>query len=171
MAARAAAAIASAPRSPAVDELVARFHRIASRRDANLAHLIAARTALQALASRLVVAADPTAPRVAGIVEGDGRTGAAESMRGEGGPPSESATHRARALRSLRRRVTEHQAKLSAYRADPDAYDHLGTLRDAPTPEIRARIIEGRIRHLEQEIQTFQKQVDALMRDEDADGG
>ena len=67
-----------------------------------------------------------------------------------------------RALRSLEKQVAEHQAKLDAYRADPDAYDNKGILQNAPTPEIRQRIIDGRIRHLETEISTFQKQINDI---------
>jgi hypothetical protein len=36
-------------------------------------------------------------------------------------------------------------------------------LQRAPTPEIRQRIIDGRIRHLESEIGTFQDQIAKLL--------
>lgn len=68
-----------------------------------------------------------------------------------------------RSIRSLQRQVEEHQTKLDAYSADPDAYDNLGILERAPTPEIRQRIIDGRVRHLETEIRTFQDQIDKLL--------
>lgn len=68
-----------------------------------------------------------------------------------------------RSLRSLQGQVEKHQTKLDAYRANPDAYDNLGILERAPTPEIRQRIIDGRIRHLETEIRTFQDQIDKLL--------
>ena len=68
-----------------------------------------------------------------------------------------------RSVRSLQSQVETHQAKLDAYRANPDAYDNLGILERAPTPEIRQRIIDGRIRHLETEIRTFQDQIDKLL--------
>jgi len=70
-----------------------------------------------------------------------------------------------RAVRSLRQQIVNHQTKLDAYRADPSAYDNLGILAGAPTPEIRERIIERRIRHLETEINGFQTQVDVIMRE------
>ena len=38
-----------------------------------------------------------------------------------------------------------------------------GYLERAPSPEIRQRIIDGRIRHLESEINTFQDQIDKLL--------
>ncbi|SFB64953.1 hypothetical protein SAMN05216266_1515 [Amycolatopsis marina] len=67
-----------------------------------------------------------------------------------------------RAVRSLEKQVSEHQDKLAAYRANPDAFDNKGILKNAPTPEIRQRIIDGRIRHLEAEIKTFQRQIDDI---------
>lgn len=69
-----------------------------------------------------------------------------------------------RSLRSLQARSAEHQAKLDAYRANPDAFDNEGRLKNAPTPEIRQRIIDGRIKHLQKEIDGFNKQVDDLKR-------
>ncbi len=68
-----------------------------------------------------------------------------------------------KSLCSLQRQVEEHRSKLDAYRRDPDAFDNLGYLERAPSPEIRQRIIDGRIRHLENEINTFQDQVDKLL--------
>jgi hypothetical protein len=68
-----------------------------------------------------------------------------------------------RSIRSLQSQIEKHQTKLADYRANPDAYDNLGILERAPTPEIRQRIIDGRIRHLETEIRTFQDQIDKLL--------
>lgn len=48
------------------------------------------------------------------------------------------------------------------YRADPDAYDNLGFLRNAPSDAIRQRIIDGRIRHLQSELNAFQKGIDRI---------
>ncbi|WP_213453181.1 hypothetical protein [Rhizomonospora bruguierae] len=67
-----------------------------------------------------------------------------------------------KSIRSLEARVAEHQAKLEAYKADPWAYDNQGLLERAPNDEVRQRIINGRINHLEKEIGGFQKQVDNL---------
>lgn len=66
-----------------------------------------------------------------------------------------------KAIRSLQKRLDEHREKLAAYRANPDAYDNKGILAGA-SPEVRQRIIEGRVRHLEQEIANFQNQINAL---------
>jgi hypothetical protein len=75
----------------------------------------------------------------------------------EGLTPSEQ-----RSVSSLRKRIEEHQAKLEEYRTNPDAVDNQGFLRNAPTEEIRQRIIRGRIRHLEKEIETFQKNINDI---------
>jgi hypothetical protein len=68
-----------------------------------------------------------------------------------------------RAVNSLEQRVAEHQAKLEAYQADPFANDNLGILEHAPSAEIQQSIIDGRIRHLQNEIQAFQDQIDKLL--------
>jgi hypothetical protein len=68
-----------------------------------------------------------------------------------------------KSFRSLEQRVAEHTKKLADYRANPDAFDNLGLLKNAPTPEIRQRIIDGRIRHLEQEIKAFTDQMNKLL--------
>ena len=68
-----------------------------------------------------------------------------------------------RSVASLQRQVAAHTEKLEAYRANPDAFDNLGYLERAPSPEIRQRIIDGRINHLETEIRGFQDQIDKLL--------
>ena len=67
-----------------------------------------------------------------------------------------------RSITSLEARIAELQAKLDAYRADPWAYDNQGLLARAPNDQVRDRIINGRINHLENEIRGFQNQVDSL---------
>ena len=67
-----------------------------------------------------------------------------------------------KAVRSLQARLDEHQAKLDAYIADPDAYDNLGILQ-GETPEVRQRIIDGRVRHLQTEINTFQSDINKIL--------
>ena len=68
-----------------------------------------------------------------------------------------------RSVRSLQRNIEGHETKLAQYKANPDAYDNQGILKNAPTPEIRQRIIDGRVRHLETEINTFRKQVNDIL--------
>ncbi|MFY0564694.1 hypothetical protein ACN28E_12635 [Archangium lansingense] len=66
--------------------------------------------------------------------------------------PSES-------IKSLKARLAEHRQKLADYKANPDAFDNQGILRNAPAPEVRQRIINGRIKHLEDEIRAFEKAI------------
>jgi RHS repeat-associated protein len=68
-----------------------------------------------------------------------------------------------KAVRSLRRRAKEHRDKLEAYRKNPDAFDNKGYLKNAPSSEVRTRIINGRIRHLEQEIKAFEDQIQRIL--------
>jgi len=67
-----------------------------------------------------------------------------------------------KSIRSFEARIAEHQAKLDAYKSDPWAYDNQGLLKNDPNDEVRQRIINGRVNHLEKGIDTFQKQVDNL---------
>jgi len=69
------------------------------------------------------------------------------------------------AVNSLTERAAEHQKKLADYMNNPDAFDNQGLLKNAPTPEIRQKIIDGRIRHLQQEIKAFQDQIDQILGD------
>ena len=59
--------------------------------------------------------------------------------------------------------MEDHTTKLNAYKVDPDAYDNQGLLARTPSPEIRQRIIDGRVRHLQTEISGFQDQIDKLL--------
>jgi len=70
-----------------------------------------------------------------------------------------------KAINSLTERAAEHQKKLADYMNNPDAFDNQGVLKNAPTPEIRQKIIDGRIRHLQQEIKVFQDQIDQILGD------
>ena len=66
-----------------------------------------------------------------------------------------------RAIRSLENQIEKHVQKLEDYKANPDALDNQGILKNA-SPEVRQRIINGRIRHLENEIQNFRNQIQML---------
>lgn len=59
----------------------------------------------------------------------------------------------------LERQLLKHIKKLEDYRANPEAADNLGTLRNAPTPETRQKIIDGRIRSLEKHIRVFEQEI------------
>lgn len=62
----------------------------------------------------------------------------------------------------LRKQIEKHRQKLTEYIKNPDAFDNQGYLKNAPTPEIRERSIQGRIKHLEQEINAFEKALEKL---------
>ena len=71
----------------------------------------------------------------------------------------------AKSISSLEARIAEHQAKIAAYKRNPDAFDPKGFLENAPTPEIREQIIRGRIKHLETEVRGWQKQIEDLRKE------
>ena len=54
-----------------------------------------------------------------------------------------------RAIRSLEKRIAEHQIKLDNYLRNPDAHDNLGHLQNAPNQQVRDAIIQGRVNHLQ----------------------
>lgn len=65
-----------------------------------------------------------------------------------------------KSIKSLEEQIAEHQTKLKDYMADPDKYDNQGWLRNAPSAEIRQKIINGRINHLQKEIGTWQRKIE-----------
>ena len=67
-----------------------------------------------------------------------------------------------KSVRSYRNRIGEHQQKLDAYRKNPNAFDNKGLLRNAPNDAVRQKIIDGRISHLEKEIQTFLENIQRI---------
>ncbi len=65
--------------------------------------------------------------------------------------------------RSLEEQIKLHQQKKADYIKNPDKYDNQGYLKNAGSDQaLRQRIIEGRIRHLDHEIRTFQDQIDQI---------
>lgn len=72
-------------------------------------------------------------------------------------PSQQISTNPGKSIDALRRNILEHRQKLQDYLANPDAFDNQGFLRNAPTSEIRQKIIQGRVHHLETEIRAFEK--------------
>ncbi len=62
----------------------------------------------------------------------------------------------------LRRQIAAHREKLAEYIKNPDAFDNEGLLKNV-SPELRQRIIEGRVKHLQQEIKAFEKGLEKLL--------
>lgn len=67
-----------------------------------------------------------------------------------------------RALRRYQDLLREHRQKLRDYKANPSAHDNKGYYRDAPSPEVREKIYNSRVRHLETEIRNFEQQIKLL---------
>ena len=89
-----------------------------------------------------------------------------EEITGEASTPATArtlTTSEARSARSLQNQIELHVQKLAEYKADPDAFDNLGYLKNAPSQQVRERIINGRVRHLQQEINTFQDQLNKIL--------
>ena len=94
----------------------------------------------------------------------EGAVNLARRTAGRADEVTELSLQAQRGIRSLRQQIAEHRKKLNDYIANPDRFDNKGFLRNAPTPEVRQRIIDGRVRHLRQEIATFEQQVEDLLR-------
>jgi len=78
----------------------------------------------------------------------------AMTMRGR-----QTSSNPSESIKSLKARLVEHRQKLADYKANPDAFDNQDMLKNAPSPAVRQRIINGRIRHLEDEIRAFEKAI------------
>lgn len=62
--------------------------------------------------------------------------------------------------------IREHEQKLADYRKNPFSQDNKGLLKDQP-PEIHKKIIEGRVRELERQIEKQKselKKIDGALR-------
>jgi hypothetical protein len=58
--------------------------------------------------------------------------------------------------------IEEHQQKLTDYIRDPYAYDNKDLLKNAPTEEIRQKIINGRIDVIQKQIDKQMKELDKI---------
>lgn len=73
------------------------------------------------------------------------------------------STSEAKSVRSLEGNIAEHEQKLADYERDPYAYDNKGILKNAPNDAVRQQIIQGRIRHLKTEINTFRENIQKII--------
>lgn len=71
-----------------------------------------------------------------------------------------------RAVRSYERNIQEHEEKLERYKRDPYSQDNDGRLSNAPSEEVKQRIMRARIEHLEKEIKTFRENVSKITGDQ-----
>jgi RHS repeat-associated protein len=80
-----------------------------------------------------------------------------------GGATTAVATwHLASGVKGLQEQVRLHEQKLADYKANPDAHDNKGFLKNA-TPDQRQKIIAARIRSLEAQIENFKRQIERLL--------
>jgi RHS repeat-associated protein len=73
--------------------------------------------------------------------------------------PADAAKGGAEKTEGLQEQLEAHIERLEEFKADPDAHDNKGFLRNAPTQERRDSIINGRINNLEGQIENFRKQI------------
>ncbi len=64
-----------------------------------------------------------------------------------------------KSAKSNYKKMTEHIDKLEKYKQNPMKFDNQGFLKNAPNEQIRQKIINTRIKHLEKEIETFYKNI------------
>lgn len=67
-----------------------------------------------------------------------------------------------RSIKTYEELIIEHREKMTEYIKGPWKYDNQGLLKNAPSDAIRTKIIEARVKHLEHEINTFQKSIDKI---------
>ena len=68
-----------------------------------------------------------------------------------------------KSIASLEGQIAKHQTKLAEYIKDPMKFDNMGFLKNAPNDAVRQKIIQSRINHLNQEIQTFQNNIQRIL--------
>jgi hypothetical protein len=91
--------------------------------------------------------------RKPGASDSTASQGTTAQGKSTGGQPYSNQTREQleKSKRSYEELIREHERKLADYRKDPFSYDNKGILKDQP-PEIQKKIIEGRIKELERQI-------------------
>lgn len=72
-------------------------------------------------------------------------------------------TPKSKAISSFENQIIKHEAKLVEYMKDPMKFDNKGFLKNAPSEEVRQKIIQSRIKHLHKEIQTFRDNIQIII--------
>ena len=67
-----------------------------------------------------------------------------------------------KSISSLEKNIAEHQQKLNEYIKDPMKFDNKNVLKNAPSNEVKDKIIAGRVKHLEKEINTFKENIQKI---------
>jgi hypothetical protein len=68
-----------------------------------------------------------------------------------------------KSISSLERQIAKHEAKLAEYIKDPMKFDNKGFLKSAPNEAVRQKIIQSRVNHLQQEINTFRDSIQKII--------
>ena len=68
-----------------------------------------------------------------------------------------------KSITSLEKQIAAHTQKLKDFKANPMKFDNKGFLKNAPNDAVRQKIIQGRINHLQQEINTFQNNIQKIL--------
>ncbi len=68
-----------------------------------------------------------------------------------------------KSVRKYNRLILEHKEKLAKYIADPAKFDHKGLLRNVYNPQIRQRIQNSYVKHLQDEIKAFEGNIAKIM--------
>lgn len=68
-----------------------------------------------------------------------------------------------KSISSLESQIATHQTKLAEYIKNPMKFDNKGLLKNAPNDAVRQKIIQSRINHLNQEIKTFQNNIQKIL--------
>ena len=68
-----------------------------------------------------------------------------------------------KSISSYEELIVEHEQKLADYIKDPWKYDNKGVLENAPNDAIREKIIEGRIRKLQNELEGFKNNIEKII--------
>jgi hypothetical protein len=69
-----------------------------------------------------------------------------------------------KAAKSNYNKMLEHIEKLEKYKKNPFEFDNQNLLRNAPNEQIKQKIIQSRINHLEKEIQTFYNNIIKIIK-------
>ena len=68
-----------------------------------------------------------------------------------------------KSIASFEKQIATHTQKLKDFKANPMKFDNKGFLKNAPNDAVRQKIIQGRINHLQQEINTFQNNIQKIL--------
>ncbi|HYO52474.1 hypothetical protein [Archangium sp.] len=89
--------------------------------------------------------------------------GSAAQGKSTGGKPYSNQTRQQleRSKRSYEELIREHEQKLADYRKNPLSQDNKGLLKNQP-PDVQQKIIEGRIKELERQLEKQRSELEKI---------